>query len=62
MNDKRLEILNSLYDIVSKALLEKGGEIQPIDDLAIHYIELKKFDENKNPEKMEAIELWLDYK
>ncbi len=42
-------------------ILEKEGKYQLIDDLEIHYIELKKFNIDKDPEKMEAIELWLNF-
>src|SRR5699024_7905677 len=42
-------------------ILEKKELFPLIDDLAIHYIELNKFDAEKNVEHMEAVEMWLTF-
>lgn len=42
-------------------ILEKEEHFPLIDDLSIHYIELPKFDDEKDVEKMKAIELWLTF-
>lgn len=42
-------------------ILEKEEHFALIDDLTIHYIELPKFDMNKDIERMEANELWLTF-
>lgn len=38
-------------------ILEKEEKFPLIDDLSIHYIELSKFNDEKDVEDMEAIEL-----
>lgn len=42
-------------------ILEKDEHFVLVDDLTIHYIELPKFDDEKDVESMEAIELWLTF-
>ena len=42
-------------------ILEKEEKFPLLDDLEIHYIELQKFHPQKDPEEMEAIELWLSF-
>jgi predicted transposase/invertase (TIGR01784 family) len=42
-------------------ILEKEEYFPLIDDLSIHYIELPKFDDQKDIEYMEAVELWLTF-
>ena len=42
-------------------ILEKEEHFPLIDDLSIHYIELPKFDDKKDIEYMEAMELWLTF-
>lgn len=42
-------------------ILELEEKFPLIDDLEIHYIELQKFQPYKEPEDMEAIELWLSF-
>ncbi|MBW4081311.1 Rpn family recombination-promoting nuclease/putative transposase [Paenibacillus sp. S150] len=42
-------------------ILETEEQFTLVDDLEIHYIELKKFNPGKDIESMEAIELWLTF-
>ncbi|HLR35139.1 MAG TPA: Rpn family recombination-promoting nuclease/putative transposase [Tissierellales bacterium] len=42
-------------------MLEKNEHFLLTEDLSIHYIELPKFDDKKDIEYMEAIELWLTF-
>src|SRR5699024_3118368 len=42
-------------------ILEKDEHFLLTEDLSIHYIELPKFDDKKDIEYMEAVELWLTF-
>lgn len=42
-------------------ILEIEEKFPLVDDLEMHYIELQKFHPKKEPEEMEAIELWLSF-
>ncbi|HLR36222.1 MAG TPA: Rpn family recombination-promoting nuclease/putative transposase, partial [Tissierellales bacterium] len=42
-------------------ILEKNEHFLLTEDLSIHYIELPKFDDKKDIEYMEAVELWLTF-
>lgn len=43
------------------SILEVEEKFPLVDDLEIHYIELQKFQPDKDPEEMKAIELWLSF-
>ena len=40
---------------------EKDNNFDFLDDLEIHYVELQKFDDMKNIDNMDSLELWLTF-